>query len=132
MHHRGLNTSLFSRLILILASCILALSGCGYGNFYIRKAHWRQTFEYLPSVSALNQLAPEDSLVLSGRIVRQQKRQEPLLLAAVSNRYRENEKVALAQLQKTSMDAYMAFLPKGDYELFVFADLDGNGDFESN
>jgi pimeloyl-ACP methyl ester carboxylesterase len=130
MSHGGLR-SLFNRLI-ILASCILTIAGCSYGNFYFRKAHWRQTFEYLPSVSALNQLAPEDSLVLNGRIIRLQKRQEPLLLVAVSNKYRKNEAVALVQLQKTSMDAYMAFLPKGDYELFVFADMDGNGDFESN
>jgi pimeloyl-ACP methyl ester carboxylesterase len=83
-------------------------------------------------MSALNQLAPEDSLILTGRIIRLQKRQEPLLLVVVSNTYRENEKVALVQIQKTSMDVYMAFLPRGDYELFVFADLDGNGDFEWN
>jgi len=124
--------SLLFRRIFILASCILTISGCSYGNYFIRKAHWRQTFQYLPSVSALNQLAPEDSLVLNGHIIRLQKRQDPLLLVVVSNRYRENETVALVQLQKTSVDAYMAFLPRGDYELFVFADIDGNGDFESN
>jgi pimeloyl-ACP methyl ester carboxylesterase len=131
MSHHGPRSLLFRRII-IFASCILAISGCSYGNYFIRKAHWRQTFQYLPSVSALNQLAPEDSLVVSGLIIRLQKRQEPLLLVAVSNRYRENETVALVQLQKTSVDAYMAFLPRGDYELFVFADIDGNGDFESN
>jgi pimeloyl-ACP methyl ester carboxylesterase len=99
----------------------------------MHKAHWRQTFQYLPSMSALNQLAPEDSLILTGRIIRLQKRQVPLLLVAVSNKYRESEKVALVQLQKTSVDAYyMAFLPRGDYDLFVFADMDGNGDFESD
>jgi hypothetical protein len=98
----------------------------------MRKAHERQTFEYRPSVSALNQLAPEASLHLSERIIRLQRRQDPLLLVAVSNKYRKNEKVALVQLQKTSADSYMAFLPKGDYELFVFADLDGNGDFAWN
>jgi pimeloyl-ACP methyl ester carboxylesterase len=118
--------------LIVLASCILTISGCDYGNYFIRKAHWRQTYQYLPSVSALNQLAPEDSLVVSGRIIRLQKRQEPLLLVVVSNRYRENETVALVQLQKTSVDAYMAFLPRGDYELFVFADIDRNEDFESN
>ncbi len=131
MSHHGLSSALH-RLILILASCLLAISGCSYGNYYMRKAHLRQTFEYLPSMSTLNQLAPEDSLFLSGRIVRLQKRQDPLLLVAVSNKYQTNEKVALVQIQKTSVDAYMAFLPKGNYELFVFADLDGNGDFERN
>lgn len=119
-------------IITLLASCVLALSGCSYGGYYMRKAHWRQTFEYLPSVSALNQVAPEDSLILAGRIIRLQKRQEPLLLVAVSNKYQKNEKVALVQLRKASVDSYMAFLPKGDYELFVFADLDRNEDFEWN
>ncbi|MCK9417805.1 MAG: putative lipase [Nitrospirae bacterium] len=131
MSHHGLSP-LLNRIIIILATCILTISGCSYGNYYMRKAHWRQTFEYLPSVSALNQLAPEDSLVLIGQIIRLQKRQEPLLLVAVSNKYRTNEKVALVQIQKSSADYYMAFLPKGDYELFVFADMDRNGDFESN
>jgi pimeloyl-ACP methyl ester carboxylesterase len=131
MLHRGLR-SLPNRIIIILASCILTLSGCSYGNYYMRKAHWHQTFQYLPSVSALNQLTPEDSLVLTGRIIRLQHRQEPLLLVAVCNKYRVNEKVALVQIQKSSADYYMAFLPAGDYELFVFADMDGNGDFESN
>lgn len=119
-------------IITFLASCILTIAGCSYGNYYMRKAHWRQTFEYMPSVSALNQVAPENSLVLAGHIIRLQNRQDPLLLVAVSNKYRENEKVALVQIQKSSLDAYMAFLPRGDYELIVFSDLDKNGDFEWN
>ena len=116
----------------LLASCALAISGCGYGNYYMHKVHWRQTFEFMPSMSALNQVSPEDSLILSGHIISIQKRHEPLLLVAVSNKYRKNEEVALVQLHKASVDTYMAFLPQGDYELFVFADLDRNGDFEWN
>jgi pimeloyl-ACP methyl ester carboxylesterase len=119
-------------LLSLLAFCALTISGCGYGNYYMRKVHWRQTFEFMPSMSALNQVSPEDSLLLSGHIIRIQKRPEPLLLVAVSNKYQKNEKVALVQLHKSSVDAYMAFLPQGDYELFIFADLDRNGDFEWN
>jgi pimeloyl-ACP methyl ester carboxylesterase len=119
-------------ILFLLASCSLTMSGCGYGNYLMRKMHWRQTFEYLPSMSALNQVSPENSLIVSGNIIRLQKRQEPLLLVAVSDRYRKNEKVALVQLHKTSVDSYIAFLPQGAYELFVFADHDRNGDFEWN
>ncbi len=121
-----------SRIITFLTSCVLIFSGCGYGGYYMRQTHWRQTFEYMPSVSALNIVAPENSLVLAGRIIRLQNRQDPLLLVAVSNKYQENEQVALVQIQKSSLDAYMVFLPEGDYELFVFSDLDKNGDFEWN
>ena len=119
-------------IITLLASCILTIAGCSYGNYYMRKVHWRQNFEFMPSVSALNQVAPENSLVLSGHIIRLQNRQDPLLLVAVSSKYRENEKVALVQIRKSSLDTYLAFLPQGDYELFVFSDLDKNGDFEWN
>jgi len=82
-------------------------------------------------MSALNNLAPNESLIVSGRIIKPQLRQEPLLLVAVSNQYRKNEMVAVVQIQK-SVDYYMAFLPKGEYQLFIFSDLDGNEDFESN
>lgn len=132
MVHPGRHSP-FNRFILIavLATLVLALPGCGYFGFYFRQAHWNKTFENFPSMSALNKVAPENSLVLGGRLVNLQKRQEPLLLVAVSNTYRKNEKVALVQLQ-ASADYYMAFLPKGKYELFVFADLDRNKDFEWN
>jgi len=133
MFHDCLRSPLKEPIIItLLAFCILTISGCSYGNYYMRKAHWRQNLEFMPSVSALNQVAPENSLVLAGHIIRLQNRQDPLLLVAVSSKYRENEKVALVQIQKSSLDAYMAFLPQGDYELFVFSDLDKNGDFEWN
>jgi len=115
-------------LILIL----LTLSGCGYLGYYTRQAHYRQTFDTMPSLSALNKLAPEDSLVVTGSITRLQPRQEPLMLVAVSSKYRQNEKVAVVQLQRSAADEYMAFLPRGEYELHIFADLDQNGDFEWN
>jgi len=124
----------FSRalILILLASFLLIVDGCSYGGYYMRQAHWRQTFTYLPSMSALNQVAPEDSLVLVGRIIKLQNRQEPLLLVAVSNKYRKNEKVALVQIHQKMTEDYTALLPKGDYELFVFADLDKNEDFEWN
>jgi len=117
-------------MISIFLSVALILSGCSYGGYYARQAHWRQTYRYIPSMSALNKSAPEDSLVLAGPVIKLQKRREPLLLVAVSQRYQQNEKVAVVQLQIDTY--YVAFLPKGDYELFIFADLDKNKDFEWN
>ncbi len=120
----------FQRVIITaaLSSILLSVSACDYFGFYTRQAHWRQTFENFPSLSALNKLAPEDSLVLGGRLVKLQQRQEPMLLVAVSSRYQQNEKVAVVQLRTDAY--YLAFLPRGDYELFIFADLNRNGDFE--
>ena len=117
--------------IAVLLSCILILSGCSYFGFYTRKAHWQKTFDRIPTMSVLNRVAPEDSLVLAGQLSKPRKRQESLLLIATSSQYRQDEKVAVVQL-KDSADYYMAFLPKGEYTLYIFADLNHDGDFERN
>jgi pimeloyl-ACP methyl ester carboxylesterase len=125
---RPFNISLF---IAALFSCILILSGCSYLGFYTRKAHWRKTFDKLPTMSVLNRVAPEDSLVLVGPLIKPHERQDPLLLIASSSQYRQDEKVAVVQL-KDSAEAYMAFLPKGEYKLYIFADLNRDGTFVRN
>jgi pimeloyl-ACP methyl ester carboxylesterase len=117
--------------IAVLVSCVLILSGCSYFGFYTRKAHWQKTFDRLPTMSVLNRVAPEDSLVLEGPLVKPRERQEPLLLIATSSQYRQDEKVAVVQLKDTA-DYYMAFLPKGEYTLYIFADLNRDGAFERN
>jgi pimeloyl-ACP methyl ester carboxylesterase len=132
MARQNRNSQIFRVPAIIAFVClVLTLSGCGYFGYYTRKAVWQTTFDNIPSMSALNQVRPEDSLVVAGSISKLQDRQEPLLLVAVSNKYRKNEKVVLVQLPATD-NYYMAFLPKGEYELMIFADLDNNRDFESN
>jgi pimeloyl-ACP methyl ester carboxylesterase len=113
----------------VLLSCLL--SGCSYVGFYTRKAHWLKTFDTFPTMAVLNRVAPEDSLVLTGSLIKPRERQESLLLIATSSQYRQDEKVAVVQL-KDSADYYMAFLPKGEYTLYIFADLNRDGDFERN
>jgi len=117
--------------IAVLFSCFLVLTGCSYFGFYTRKAHWTKTFDRLPTMSVLNRVAPEDSLVLVGPLIKPRTQQEPLLLIATSSQYRQEEKVAVVQLQDTA-DYYMAFLPKGAYTLYIFADLNRDGVFERN
>jgi len=128
------NNPLSLKNVLVLAvlfSCVLVLSGCSYFGFYTRKAHWTKTFDRLPTMSVLNRVAPEDSLVLVGPLIKHREQQEPLLLIATSSQYRQEEKVAVVQLQDTA-DYYMAFLPKGEYTLYIFADLNRDGVFERN
>ena len=107
------------------------LSSCSYVGFYTRKAHWLKTFDTFPTMAVLNRVAPEDSLVLTGPLIKPRERQESLLLIATSSQYRQDEKVAVVQLKDTT-DHYMAFLPKGEYTLYIFADLNRDGDFERN
>jgi pimeloyl-ACP methyl ester carboxylesterase len=124
-------SSLFRRFlaVAVLAALVPVASGCDYISFYTRKQHWGKIFEGQPSMKVLKRLSPEDSLLLDGRIVQVPVRQEPLLLLAVSNQYKRNEIVAVRPLRFPS-DAYSVLLPRGEYELFVFADLDKNGWFE--
>ncbi len=117
--------------IAVLFSSVLVLSGCSYFGFYTRKAHWTKTFDRLPTMSVLNRVAPEDSLVLVGPLIRPRGQRESLLLIATSSQYRQEEKVAVVQVKDTA-DDYMAFLPKGEYRLYVFADPDRDGVFERN
>jgi pimeloyl-ACP methyl ester carboxylesterase len=118
-------------LIGLLLSCVLILSGCSYFGFYTRKAHWQKTFDRLPTMSVLNRVAPEDSLVLVGPLLKPREQLDPLLLIATSSQYRQDEKVAVVQLRDTAND-YLAFLPRGEYTLYIFADLNHDGDFERN
>ncbi len=115
----------------ILALLVLALTGCDYLGYYTRHATWQAMFENQPRMKVLQRYAPQDSVLLNGRIIRKGKRKGPLLLAAVSSQYRDNEIVAFTTI-RDPLDEYTLFLPKGDYGLFVFADINKNGIFERN
>ncbi len=121
-------TALFKH-VLIIGILSTALLGCDYISFYTRQSTWHAVFENKPRMSMLNQYAPEHSLLLDGRISRLQRERGPLLLVVVSSQYKPNEIVALSTLREPP-DDYTLFLPKGDYGLFVFADLNRNGYFE--
>jgi pimeloyl-ACP methyl ester carboxylesterase len=117
--------------IIALLILLAAAAGCNYVGFYTRQSTWRTVFERHPRLSVLQRFAPQDSLLVSGRIVKPGPQQEPLLITAVSSRYRENEIVAYTRIQ-APFNEYTLFLPAEDYGLFVFADLNGNGLFERN
>ena len=118
-------------LFLALTACLLLSSGCDYLSFYSRQKTWRAMYDTQPRMSFLQRFAPQESVLVSGRITNVDPNRGPLLLAAVSSRYRENEIVALTTIRNLS-EGYTLFLPAGDYGLFVFADLNGNGLFERN
>ncbi|HTG02114.1 MAG TPA: hypothetical protein VK654_16145 [Nitrospirota bacterium] len=116
--------------IAMISAYLAILTGCGYVGFFTSQAHWHKTFDTFPSMSALNKIDPEDSLLLHGSIVRSQPFREPLLVVAVSDRFEKNEKVAMTQLTE-SATVYWTFLPRGEYTLYVFADLDKDGTFQT-
>ncbi len=117
-------------LLFSLAACLL-ISGCNYLGYYSRQKTWRALYENQPRVSFIQRFAPEDSVLVTGRIDKVEPVRGPLLLVAVSSRFRENEIVALTTVRNLT-EGYTLFLPAGDYGFFVFADLNGNGLFERN
>jgi len=116
-------------ILMLLSLCLTA--GCDYVGFYSRQTAWRAMYENQPRMSFIQRFAPGDSILVSGSIEKVEESRGPLLLAAVSSQYRENEIVALTTV-RNPRDGYTLFLPKGDYGLFLFADLNGNGLFERN
>lgn len=122
----------FTIRVVITALVLLASgSGCSYMGFMSRHSTWQAVFENQPRLTVVQRFAPQNSLLVSGRIVRPEQSRGPLLVAAVSSQYRENEIVALTTV-RDPFDEYTLFLPAGDYGFFVFADLNGNGQFERN
>lgn len=128
-NHRTIRNDLQKNALAALAFILLFTSGCDYLSFYTRKQHWGKIYESQPSMKVLKRLAPEDSLLLGGRIVQALPRQEPLLFMAVCDQYRKNEIVGRRTLQ-APVDEYSVLLPPCGYDLYIFSDLDQNGYFE--
>jgi pimeloyl-ACP methyl ester carboxylesterase len=118
-------------LLLLLTASLLISSGCDYLSFYSRQRTWRALYESQPRMSLVQRFAPQDSLLVSGRVLDADPVRGPLLLAAVSSQFRDNEVVAFTTIRNPA-EGYTLFLPAGDYGFFVFADLNGNGVFERN
>lgn len=118
-------------LFFVALALILSTSGCNYMSFFTRHATWKKVFENQPRLSLLQRFAPQESLLLTGRITNIEQGNGPLLVAAVSSQYRENEVVAFTTVH-APLEEYTMFLPAGRYELFLFADLNKNRLFERN
>ena len=99
-------------LFVLLTAALLAASGCGYMGFYSRHTTLRALFENKPRMSLIQRFAPEDSLLVTGKMVDVEQDRGPLLLVAASSQYRENEIVALTTV-RDPFEGYTLFLPAG-------------------
>jgi uncharacterized alpha/beta hydrolase family protein len=106
-------------------SAILLLTGCGYVKMSFKKAH----AERWQSLRARKAAYPERNFIVAGQLRIEQDRPAPLAVVAVSDDLRENEIVDMFMVNAPSQ--YSLYLPPGNYELMVFADINGNRRFES-
>ena len=123
--------SMVSRRGLLFLLAAFLLGGCsshvqGYLDFWGAQRELKAAFEEEPSGAVLRELQPQDSYLLVGKLTVDTPPTRPVLVLAVSDRYKQGEVVATATIQ-TPVDHYQAFLPEGEYRLYFFSDLNGNG-----
>lgn len=110
-------------------------SGCGHFSGYLGFLHKQKALEnayqHAPQGKLLRELAPENCFRLQGPLVLDQQENIPLLAAAVTGTFGEEE-VVVAREVLLAFFFYNFFIPEGEYTLFFFADLDRNGLFEAH
>jgi len=126
------------RAILVLFALFwsfLACPGCGhvsgYLGFWEKQRELKKEFSELPSAEMLRELQPEDCYLLVGRVVLNRDHRGPILVVAVTDKFRERE-IVVSNILQPPVEYYRAYLPEGNYDLYFFADLDGNGYFEAH
>jgi hypothetical protein len=121
------------RIIMTIAFVLVALlgSGCSYMEFWKKKRDLQSEVKSNPSAALQRELTPEDVIAVYGRFEGLGDRKEPLLIIAVS---RENGKpeIAAKRTLYAPQAGYAVSLLKGVYDVFVVADLDGNGFYDQN
>lgn len=119
---------------LVWGLLLFVLSGCtqmsNYLDYMGRHRNLTNTFHNHPRMEVLRELSPENCYSLSGRLVMDQPYDGPVLVAAVSDRYQQREIVA-TRIIRSPTAHYAIFLPEGEYDIYVYADLDKSGSFET-
>jgi hypothetical protein len=124
-----------SLLLFVLLSSFLAWPGCGhisgFFGFWERQREGEKQFKEEPSAGLLREIQSEGSYLLVGRVVPNRDPKGPLLVMAVTDKFRKREMVA-ARILQAPVDYYQAYLPEGKYDLYFFSDLDRNGYFDAH
>lgn len=121
------------KLVLLSCAVLLLLSGCGTGryfDFWQQKQELEQAFTREQSARLLLELAPEKGYLLLGRLNMSREPGGPLLVVAVTDKFKKRE-IAVAAIMQTPLNYYQVYVPEGTYEIYFFADLDKNGYFEA-
>ncbi len=120
---------------LVFCFIALMLSGCthmgGYLGFWQHQHELKKAFHEDPRADLLRQLDPQDCFLLAGAFAFTSDYNKPVLVVAVTDRFKKREIVAQRILQP-GVFLYQAYLPEGHYDLYFFADLDENDFFDAH
>jgi len=110
------------------------LAGCGQFGEYLafcgRQGDLKRAFDKEPSAELLRELDPENCFLLVGQVVLTKGYEGPILVIAVTDKFHKRE-IAAERILQAPVYCYHAYLPEGQYDLYFFADLDGNGYFDA-
>jgi pimeloyl-ACP methyl ester carboxylesterase len=110
----------------------LLLAGCSsagnYLGFWKKERERRTEFKQEPTAKLEREIHPEDSFLLSGPVTLKGSYDGPLLVVAVTDKFKSRE-IAAERVMHPPLFYYQAYLPEGDYDLYFFADLDRDGWF---
>lgn len=114
---------------------MLLLTGCShvgqYMDFWKGERAKKKEISMEPTAKLLREIRPGDSFLLAGLIHQKAKYDGPVLVIAVTDMFKKREIVAERIIQTPAL-YYQAYLAEGDYDLYFFADADGNGYFETH
>lgn len=121
--------------IMLLVMVTLVIAGCsnvsGYLGFWKTERTVKKEFSIEPSAKLLRELQPGDSFLLAGPVNQKTKYEGPVLVVAVTDMFRKRE-IVVERILQTPVLFYQAYLPEGNYDLYFFADLNGNGYFDAS
>ena len=106
----------------VFVFCLIALmlNGCagGYLGFWKQQHELKKAFQDEPSADLLRQLDPQDCFLLGGRFAFTSDYKKPVLVVAVTDRFKKREIVAARILQPPVISIRPTF-PK-DAMIFIF------------
>ena len=118
----------------ILIACLVPwTASCTHLKYASVQAEYARIQSAEPAQLNVKHMIERETFFVHGRCVDAAGRYDdvPKAIAAFSSRYRENERVDTMQFQVAGSQ-FGLNLPEGAYDLLVFADIDGNGMFETS
>lgn len=127
--HRPTTIRILEALFIVCA--LIMLSGCEYIKFVKQKRELKHEFHNSPKMEILRELSPENCFTLFGGLQHKPDYQGPVLIIAVSDKFQHREIVARRTILSPAL-FYSVFVPEGDYDIYVFADLNRDDFFHEN
>jgi pimeloyl-ACP methyl ester carboxylesterase len=121
--------------LIMLALVTLVLAGCShvgkYFDFWDMERTQKKEYSIEPTAKLVRELQPEKTFMLVGPLNQKTNYRGPVLLVAVTDMLKKRE-IVVEKILQTPVLYYQAYLSEGNYDLYFFADLNGNGYFDAH